>query len=79
MSTIVLGFGKSGISAMRLLLGKGQDVTMYDTRKGIEVPDDILKAKSEYDIKVYAGEDIDVLAYDLAVISPGIDLETKMV
>mgnify|MGYP000986285300 CR=1 FL=1 len=46
MSTIVLGFGKSGISAMRLLLGKGQDVTMYDTRKDIEVPDDISKANT---------------------------------
>ena len=79
MSTIVLGFGKSGISAMRLLLGKGQDVTMYDTRKGIEVPDDISKAKSKYDIKVYAGEDIDVSAYDLAVISPGVDPETEIV
>lgn len=79
MSTIVLGFGKSGISAMRLLLGKGQDVTMYDTRKDIEVPDDISKAKSKYDIKVYAGEDIDVLAYDLAVISPGVDPETEIV
>lgn len=79
MSTIVLGFGKSGISAMRLLLGKGQDVTMYDTRKDIEVPDDISKAKSKYDIKVYAGEDIDVSAYDLAVISPGVDPETEIV
>ena len=79
MSTIVLGFGKSGISAMRLLLGKGQDVTMYDTRKDIEVPDDISKAKSKYDIKVYVGEDIDVSAYDLAVISPGVDPETEIV
>lgn len=79
MSTIVLGFGKSGISAMRLLLGKGQDVTMYDTRKDIEVLDDISKAKSKYDIKVYAGEDIDVSAYDLAVISPGVDPETEIV
>lgn len=79
MSTIVLGFGKSGISAMRLLLGKGQDVTMYDTRKDIEVPDDISKAKSKYDIKVYAGEDIDVSVYDLAVISPGVDPETEIV
>ena len=79
MSTIVLGFGKSGISAMRLLLGKGQDVTMYDTRKDIEVPDDISKAKSKYDIKVYAGEDRDVSADDLAVISPGVDPETEIV
>ena len=64
---------------MRLLLGKGQDVTMYDTRKDIEMPDDISKAKSKYDIKVYAGEDIDVSAYDLAVISPGVDPETEIV
>lgn len=79
MGTIVLGFGKSGISAMKLLLSTGKDVTMYDTRKGIKVPDDILKAKNEYGIEVYAGEDIDVSVYSLAVISPGVDPETEIV
>ena len=58
MGTIVLGFGKSGISAMKLLLSTGKDVTMYDTRKDIKVPDDILKAKNEYGIEVYAGEEV---------------------
>lgn len=79
MGTIVLGFGKSGISAMKLLFSKGKDVTVYDTRKGIKVPDDILKAKNEYGIEVYAGEDIDVSVYSLAVISPGVDPETEIV
>jgi len=72
---LVVGLGKTGLSAMRWLLKQNANVFMADSRTNPPGIDNLLRAMP--DLKVYAGpfdEEI-FLAADLIVVSPGVSLQ----
>ncbi len=78
---LVLGAGKSGINACRLLAGKGYGIRLYDGNTGLDV-----KALRERlaDVKdpvfvLGSLQPADLEGAELCVISPGIDLENEAV
>lgn len=78
--TVVLGLGRSGIAAARLLLRCGADVTVCDSGES-----DLIKERAELlrkeGINVMCGGEAasDPVQYDLAILSPGIEETTPLV
>lgn len=70
-TAIVLGAGKSGVSAVRFLLEKGLKVALYDENTAEKPVYAELKALG---CEILLGEVPDVSPYRMAVISPGVPL-----
>jgi UDP-N-acetylmuramoylalanine--D-glutamate ligase len=72
---LVVGLGKTGLSAMRWLLKQHANVFMADSRTNPPGIDDLMRAMP--DMKIYAGpfEEEIFLAADLIVVSPGVSLQ----
>lgn len=80
---LVAGFGKSGISAAKLLLSMGGEVLIYDGNLELKQEDILKNFDEEYfpciDIKLGELSKEDIMGVGLCIISPGIDLETDFV
>lgn len=78
----VLGLGRSGEAAALLLVGLGAQVTLLDSAKG-ETPALAPKIEKLFGmgVAVRTGQpaEVDASAYDLAVLSPGIDPKVELV
>ena len=78
---MVLGAGKSGINACRLLAKKGFGVRLYDGNVGLDIKSVREKCSDAEQLELVLGEctkeDLD--GVELCVISPGIDLEQPVV
>ncbi|MFA6041695.1 MAG: Mur ligase family protein, partial [Methylophilus sp.] len=76
---MVIGLGKTGLSAMRWLLKQGAQVSMADTRINPPGVDDLLRTMPE--LKVFAGSlTIEQFAgVALIVVSPGVSLQEPVI
>ena len=74
---LVVGSGRSGISAARFCLGKGARVTLNDMQKKPDVPQDLL----DKGLAVEAGGHsvATFVSHDLVVISPGVSIMIRPV
>ena len=71
---VVIGAGKSGISACRLLSGEGANITLYDSNEQMNLDDVKKKLGVLYDGDIRTGEfpkDLEESA-ELIIISPGV-------
>lgn len=77
---IVLGMGKSGLAAARLLFQKGAIVSVVDSGTSESLKEKRALLSSDK-IKVYLGAEAenDPTIYDLAILSPGIPLTAPLV
>ena len=75
---LIVGTGKSGINAGRLLLEKGAEIVFYDDNVSLDVEKLLGNFKSGSDIKVVLGEVNDKILsdIDLMVISPGVAIDS---
>ena len=73
---LVLGAGKSGINACRLLAKKGYGIRLYDDNTGLDVKAvmDKLEGAGEPELVLGALRPEDLAGVGLCVVSPGIDL-----
>ena len=76
---LVVGFGKSGYSTARCLMGRGAEVTIGDMKPESELDKDILKEVRDSGIKLEIGEHRTetFLGSDLIIVSPGVPLDIK--
>lgn len=67
---VVAGLGKTGQACVRFLQGRAKQVTCWDTRENVIVPDDIQAQviKGDIDNQIWNNT-------DLVVVSPGLSLE----
>lgn len=77
---LVVGTGKSGINAGKLLLEKGAEVVFYDDNVALDVEKLLGQFEQNSDIKVVLGEvNSKILAdIDLMVISPGVPVDSAV-
>lgn len=78
---LVAGTGISGISAARLILGRGGDVVLYDDNPGLQEAEIKSRFEDSSHIHVVLGElkRSDLLGVELCIISPGIPLTSPFV
>lgn len=78
--TVVLGLGRSGLAAARLLLRCGAEVTVCDSGESELISEraEILRKEGALVING-AGADTDPTAYELGILSPGIEESTMLV
>ena len=71
---LVVGAGKSGIAATRLLLKEGKHVTLYDDKPQSQLAllDDTLIAHKYLILACGKNAQLDINGFDAAVISPGV-------
>jgi len=76
---IVMGAGKSGIAAMKLLNGAGACPVLFDENKELDI--NAIKEKLGFDADIVCGElSKEVIeGADLLVMSPGIPVDTEFV
>lgn len=77
---LIVGTGKSGINAGRLLLEKGAEIVFYDDNVALDVDKLLAQFEHDGDIKIVLGEVNDkILAdIDLMVISPGVAIDSRI-
>lgn len=75
---LIVGTGKSGINAGKLLLEKGAEIVFYDDNVSLDVEKLLGHFESGSDIKVVLGEVNDKILsdIDLMVISPGVAIDS---
>ncbi|MEC4673911.1 MAG: UDP-N-acetylmuramoyl-L-alanine--D-glutamate ligase [Nitrospirota bacterium] len=71
----VMGLGKSGVAAARLLYAVGSHVVLVDQKPAEELPDEVLKLKKQ-DMSLWTGENFTqgFEGADLVVMSPGVPM-----
>ena len=76
---LVVGFGKSGLSSARCLIGRGAVVTIGDIKPETELDKDILKEVRGSGIKLeVGGHRIETfINADMIIVSPGVPLNIK--
>lgn len=76
---LVVGLGKTGLSAMRWLHKQGVHVYMADSRTNPPGIDQLLETLPE--LKIYAGPFVEevFLAADMIVVSPGVSLQEPVI
>ena len=79
-NVLIVGTGKSGINAGKLLLEKGASIVFYDDNVALDVEKLLSQFNGRTDIKIVLGEVSDkVLAdIDLMVISPGVPIDSTV-
>jgi len=78
--TVVLGLGRSGVAAARLLLRCGADVMICDSGESELIRERAELLKKEGATVLYGEEAArDPVEYDLAILSPGIEETTPLV
>ncbi len=76
---LVVGFGKSGLSTARCLMGRGAEVTIGDVKPETELDKEILKQVRDSGVKLeIGGHRIETFQNsDLIILSPGVPLDIK--
>ena len=79
-SILVLGLGRSGLAAARLLQRAGAIVSVVDsgTSKGLQERADLLRSEG-MTVHLGAAAENDTAIYDYAILSPGIEATTPLV
>jgi UDP-N-acetylmuramoylalanine--D-glutamate ligase len=74
---LVLGLGKSGLSASILLAGKGADVTIADAKKEADIDQLALNRVRDAGIKLELGPHrvVTFTSADMIIVSPGVPLD----
>ena len=77
---LIVGTGKSGINAGRLLLEKGADIVFYDDNASLDVTKLLSQFEDSNEIKVVLGEINNQILrdIDLMVISPGVPIDSPV-
>ncbi len=77
---LIVGTGKSGINAGKLLLEKGAEIIFYDDNVALNVEKLLAQFKSNKDIKIVLGEVNDKILsnIDLMVLSPGVPIDSRI-
>lgn len=77
---LIIGTGKSGINAARLLLEKGAEIIIYDDNTSLDVEELLAKFEETNRISIVLGEINDkiLLKAELAVISPGVPADSEV-
>ncbi|GAB1475180.1 UDP-N-acetylmuramoyl-L-alanine--D-glutamate ligase [Bacillota bacterium] len=79
-NVLVIGMGRSGIAAAEVLLSGGARVTLYDAKAPGEIDPHMIQYFISRDaVCCFGKEPEQVEAFDLAVISPGVPLESNLV
>ncbi len=80
MRALVIGMGKTGIASARFLAGRGADVLLTDTRDEAELGEK-WEAAQRLGVATQAGltDAASLGRFDLAVVSPGLPLDTPAV
>lgn len=75
---LIIGTGKSGINAGRLLLEKGAEIIIYDDNVSLNVEELLSKFEEREGIRVILGKINDKILskVELAVISPGVPVDS---
>ncbi|MGE5395934.1 MAG: UDP-N-acetylmuramoyl-L-alanine--D-glutamate ligase [Chitinophagales bacterium] len=78
LRVLILGIARSGIAAARALVRRGAVVSIYDKKSKENLGDSLYELP--IGIRILAGEEPDLQTehYDLAVISPGIAIDSPM-
>jgi len=77
---VVLGLGKSGLAAARLLTRQGARVSIVDSNRGKALEEKAVFLRQEHmNIHLGAAAENDSTHYDLAILSPGIDARAPLV
>lgn len=77
---VVLGLGKSGLAAARLLARQGACVSIIDSNRGEALEEKAVLLRQEHmNIHLGAAAEHDSTHYDLAILSPGIDARAPLV
>lgn len=81
MSYLVIGTGRSGIAAARLLASEGKEVILYDDKEDIDKKAISEKLNSSDNITIYGGSipDEPAAAVEEVVVSPGVPLDCDTV
>lgn len=77
---LIVGTGKSGINAGKLLMKKGAKIVFYDDNVSLDVDRFLSQFRNRKDIKIVLGEINDIILSDieLMVISPGVSIDSKI-
>jgi UDP-N-acetylmuramoylalanine--D-glutamate ligase len=79
-NVLVVGMGRSGISAAEVLISSGASVAVYDMKKPGEVDPQLIKYFDGRKAKCYFGfEPENMKVFDLIVVSPGVPLDTDLI
>ena len=78
--TVVLGLGRSGVAAARLLRQSGAEVTLCDSSESDRTMERAFMLGEEgFRVKTGRGAETDGTCYDLAILSPGIEETAALV
>ncbi|MBR1866949.1 MAG: UDP-N-acetylmuramoyl-L-alanine--D-glutamate ligase, partial [Lachnospiraceae bacterium] len=77
---LVIGTGKSGVNAGRVLWKKGAELVLYDDKADLDIEKLLAQFEQREGIRVVLGEINDAIlsGIDLAVISPGVPLDSEV-
>ncbi len=77
---LVIGTGKSGINAGKLLLEKGAEIVLYDDKVDLNIEELLNQFEDQTGISVVLGEINETILseIELAVISPGVPTDSKI-
>lgn len=75
---IVVGLGRSGVSAANLLYSRGATVSVTDSRGEGELGSSLSLLKGNPKLFLGGDEGIDISIFDLAVASPGVPWDSEM-
>ena len=78
-NVLVVGLGKSGMAAVKLLLEQGANVFAYDGRNEESFLQEDIDWLLSHKVRLFLGEDPQVLSFDTLVISPGISPQIQLV
>ena len=80
MKAIIIGMGRSGKCAMYALKDQGYELAVQDSKEADKADPEVREFCREHDIKEYYGTmPDDFSAFDMMVLSPGVDPESTFV
>lgn len=80
LNILVVGFGRSGIAALQVLIELGANVKIQDSKKESELDSELLDKFRKKGVECYfGGEWPDFKELDMIVLSPGVSPEIKYV
>ncbi|MDR1160424.1 MAG: UDP-N-acetylmuramoyl-L-alanine--D-glutamate ligase, partial [Syntrophomonadaceae bacterium] len=78
---LVVGLGKSGLGAIRVLCKRGAVVSAYDQKDWSRLDSDLVNELNALRVKCYAGAFPEIIenSFDLLIVSPGVPKEIELV
>ena len=77
---LIIGAGKSGVNAAKLLLGKGAEIILYDDNVKLDLKELLAQFSETEGIRIVLGELNNTIfsGVEVAVISPGVSVDAKV-